>query len=131
MLRARRLFVALTKFHEQKSTLVCIVRRSFSAGDFGDINMSGKSLPKWVKPEGDGELKLYNSLTREKVRISLLFCSVIFFFSVYNGCVICLMQYNFFYWNQPIKSVYVSSRVLKFYLNQITALSYYVDLLSE
>lgn len=80
MLRARRLFVALTKFHEQKSTLVCIVRRSFSAGDFGDINMSGKSLPKWVKPEGDGELKLYNSLTREKVRISLLFCSVIFFF---------------------------------------------------
>ncbi|KAL9955644.1 hypothetical protein ACROYT_G036997 [Oculina patagonica] len=28
--------------------------------------MSGKSLPKWIKPEGDGELNLYNSLTREK-----------------------------------------------------------------
>lgn len=31
-----------------------------------DDKMSGKSLPKWIKPEGDGELKLYNSLTREK-----------------------------------------------------------------
>ncbi|KAJ7387869.1 Cysteine--tRNA ligase, cytoplasmic [Desmophyllum pertusum] len=28
--------------------------------------MSGRSLPKWIKPEGNGELKLYNSLTREK-----------------------------------------------------------------
>jgi len=28
--------------------------------------MSGRSLPKWIEPEGTGELKLYNSLTREK-----------------------------------------------------------------
>ena len=33
--------------------------------------MSGKSLPKWIQPEGTGELKLYNSLTREKVRFFL------------------------------------------------------------
>lgn len=80
MLKARRLFADLTKFHKQKSTLVYIVRRSFASGDFNDINMSGKSLPKWIKPEGDGELKLYNSLTREKVRAFLLFYPVIFFF---------------------------------------------------
>ena len=36
--------------------------------------MSGRSLPKWIEPEGTGELKLYNSLTREKVRVSLFFC---------------------------------------------------------
>ena len=69
MLRAKRLFTAFTKFHEQSCALVssvCIVRRSFASGDLDD-NMSGKSLPKWLKPEGDGELKLYNSLTREKV----------------------------------------------------------------
>lgn len=132
MLKARRLFVDLTKFHKQKSTLVYIVRRSFASGDLNDINMSGKSLPKWIKPEGDGELKLYNSLTREKVGGFILFYLVIFF-SMYKilCCLICLMQYKFFYWNQPIKSSYVSSRDPKFYLNQITVIFFHVDLLSE
>ena len=35
--------------------------------------MSGRSLPKWIEPEGTGELRLYNSLTREKVRVSRFF----------------------------------------------------------
>ena len=114
MLRARRLFVAFTKFQEQRSTLVYIVRRSFSSGNFGD-NMSGKSLPKWIKPEGDGELKLYNSLTREKVRISLLFCPVIFFqylqwFPGLSDAIQLL-----FFRNQPISSLYVSPRERKFF----------------
>jgi len=72
MLRSKRLLIAFTKSHEQSCALVsssaCIVRRSlcFSSGGVDD-KMSGKSLPTWIKPEGDGELKLYNSLTREKV----------------------------------------------------------------
>ena len=81
MLRAKRLFTAFTKFHEQSCALVssvCIVRRSFASGELDD-NMSGKSLPKWIKPEGDGELKLYNSLTREKV-IFFKLCPANFFF---------------------------------------------------
>lgn len=93
MLRAKRLFIAFTKFHEQSSALVssvCIVRRSFSSGDLDD-KMSGKSLPKWIKPEGDGELKLYNSLTREKVNC-WYFRPVNYIFLV----IICLMQYDIF-----------------------------------
>lgn len=93
MLRAKRLFIAFTKFHEQSSALissVCIVQRSFSSGDL-DGKMSGKSLPKWIKPEGDGELKLYNSLTREKVNC-WYFRPVSYIFLV----IICLMQYDIF-----------------------------------
>ena len=79
MLRAGRLFFVLTKCHERNSSVLVssslqIVRRSFYAED---TNMSGKSLPKWIPPEGTGELKLYNSLTREKVRVS--FCLLMFF----------------------------------------------------
>lgn len=77
MLRVKRLLVAVTNFHQQKSTCVSsvhILRRTFSSavssGEFED-KMSGKSMPKWIQPEGHGELKLYNSLTREKVRIFL------------------------------------------------------------
>lgn len=84
MLRTKRLFVAFTKYQEQKTrslllSSLYIVRRSFSWED-PDVNMSGKSLPKWIEPEGTGELKLYNSLTREKVRF--IFRSYIFFPSV-------------------------------------------------
>ena len=74
MLRTKRLLIVFTKLHEQSCALasssVCVVRRSLCSSSGGlslDDNMSGKSLPKWIKPEGDGELKLYNSLTREKV----------------------------------------------------------------
>lgn len=85
MLRAKRLLIAFTKFHEQSCALVPssvgVVRRRlcFSSGDLD--KMSGKSLPKWIKPEGDGELKLYNSLTREKVNCCH-FRPVNFFFQV-------------------------------------------------
>ena len=73
MLRTRHFLVAFTKCRDQKSSSLFssswyIIRRSFSRED---TNMSGKSLPKWIQPEGTGELKLYNSLTREKVRIFL------------------------------------------------------------
>ena len=83
MLRTKRLLIAFTKSHEQSCALVsssvCIVRRSLCCSSGGlDDKMSGKSLPKWIKPEGDGELKLYNSLTREKVNCCY-FRLVIFF----------------------------------------------------
>ena len=90
MFRTKRLLIAFTKFHEQSCALVsssvCVVRRSLcsSSGRLSlDDKMSGKSLPKWIKPEGDGELKLYNSLTREKV--NKLSFSTCWLFS-FSGC---------------------------------------------
>ena len=98
MFRTKRLLIAFTKFHEQSCALVsssvCVVRRSLCSSSGGlslDDNMSGKSLPKWIKPEGDGELKLYNSLTREKVNCCYFWPVDYFLFQVVN---ICLMQYN-------------------------------------
>ena len=100
MLRAKRLLISFATFHEQSCALlsasVCIVRRGFcfSSGGFDD-KMSGKSLPKWIKPEGDGELKLYNSLTREKV-ICCYFRPVNYFFQVISlqkKFYVCLMQH--------------------------------------
>ena len=89
MLRTRHFLVAFTKCRDQKSSSLFssswyIIHRSFSRED---TNMSGKSLPKWIQPEGTGELKLYNSLTREKVRI--FFISSIFSFSSVVWCNIC------------------------------------------
>ena len=85
MLRTRRFLVALTKCRDQKSSSLFssswyIIRRSFSRED---TNMSGKSLPKWIQPEGTGELKLYNSLTREKVRF---FYFIYFFLLSFSWC---------------------------------------------
>ncbi|XP_020894710.1 cysteine--tRNA ligase, cytoplasmic, partial [Exaiptasia diaphana] len=40
-----------------------------SVAGFSSINhsnMSNKTLPSWKQPEGHGELKIFNSLTREK-----------------------------------------------------------------
>lgn len=72
MLKFKRLILAATKFQEQRTSLVSsvhIIRRTcssvVSSDEFLD-KMSGKSMPKWIQPEGNGELKLYNSLTREK-----------------------------------------------------------------
>ena len=101
MLRTKRLLIAFTQFHERSCALVSssvctsIVRRSLcsSSGGFGlDDKMSGKSLPKWIKPEGDGELKLYNSLTREKVICYYFRPADYFPFQVVS---ICLMQHDF------------------------------------
>lgn len=85
MLRTRRFLVALTKCRDQKSSSLFssswyIIRRSVSRED---TNMSGKSLPKWIQPEGTGELKLYNSLTREKVRF---FYFIYFFLLSFSWC---------------------------------------------
>ena len=41
-----------------------------SAYSCSSEDMSSKNLPRWRHPEGHGELKLYNSFTREKVRDS-------------------------------------------------------------
>ena len=43
-------------------------------------NMANKTLPKWRKPEGNSELRIYNSLTREKVSISSRYRN----FRIYN-----------------------------------------------
>jgi len=32
------------------------------------FTMANKNLPSWKQPEGHGELKIFNSLTREKVQ---------------------------------------------------------------
>lgn len=85
MLRTRRFLVALTKCCDQKSSSLFssswyVIRRSVSRED---TNMSGKSLPKWIQPEGTGELKLYNSLTREKVRF---FYFIYFFLLSFSWC---------------------------------------------
>ena len=95
MLKFKRLILAATKFQEQRTSLVSsvhIIRRTYSSvvssDEFLD-KMSGKSMPKWIQPEGNGELKLYNSLTREKVRI---FPFVVFFLLIFrymnNPCLI-------------------------------------------
>lgn len=95
MLKFKRLILAATKFQEQRTSLVSsvhIIRRTcsfvVSSDEFLD-KMSGKSMPKWIQPEGNGELKLYNSLTREKVRI---FPFVVFLLLIFrymnNPCLI-------------------------------------------
>lgn len=95
MLKFKRLILAAIKFQEQRTTLVSsvhIIRRTYSSvvssDEFLD-KMSGKSMPKWIQPEGNGELKLYNSLTREKVRI---FPFVVFLLLIFrymnNPCLI-------------------------------------------
>ena len=95
MLKFKRLILAAIKFQERRTTLassVHIIRRTcssvVSSDEFLD-NMSGKSMPKWIQPEGNGELKLYNSLTREKVRI---FPFVVFLLLIFrymnNPCLI-------------------------------------------
>ena len=91
MFRTKRVLIAFTKFHEQSCALVTspvsIVRKSLcssSGGSSLDDKMSGKSLPKWIKPEGDGELKLYNSLTREKV--SCCYFRPVFWLFFFSGC---------------------------------------------
>ena len=95
MLKFKRLILAATKFQEQRTSLVSsvhIIRRTYSSvvssDEFLD-KMSGKSMPKWIQPEGNGELKLYNSLTREKVRI---FPFVVFLLLIFrymnNPCLI-------------------------------------------
>lgn len=108
MLRARHFLVAFTKCCDQKSSSLFssswYIIRSFSRED---TNMSGKSLPKWIQPEGTGELKLYNSLTREKVRIFL-------FHLFFPSLVQCgLMQYllagSVHFTGQPITLIYVST----------------------
>ena len=97
MLKFKRLILAATKFQEQRTSLVSsvqylLIRRTcssvVSSDEFLD-KMSGKSMPKWIQPEGNGELKLYNSLTREKVRI---FPFVVFLLLIFrymnNPCLI-------------------------------------------
>ena len=69
MFKIKNIVLTSLKYHELKGSFffvssLHIVRRRFSKE--GE-NMSGRSLPKWIAPEGSGELKLYNSLTREKV----------------------------------------------------------------
>lgn len=103
MFRTKRVLIAFTKFHEQSCALVTspvsIVRKSLcssSGGSSLDDKMSGKSLPKWIKPEGDGELKLYNSLTREKVNCCY-FRPVFLLFFFFHVVSICLMQHDFFF----------------------------------
>lgn len=68
MFKIKNIVLTSLKYHELKGSFffvssLHIVRRRFSKE--GE-NMSGRSLPKWIAPEGSGELKLYNSLTREK-----------------------------------------------------------------
>lgn len=68
MLRIKNISFATLKYQEAKGSSVFLsslhlVRRRFSKEA---EEMSGRSLPKWIAPEGCGELKLYNSLTREK-----------------------------------------------------------------
>lgn len=95
MLKFKRLILAAIKFQEQRTTLVSsvhIIRRTYSSvvssDEFLD-KMSGKSMPKWIQPEGNGELKLYNSLTREKV---IIFPFVVFLLLIFrymnNPCLI-------------------------------------------
>ena len=95
MLKFKRLILAAIKFQERRTTLVSsvhIILRTcssvVSSDEFLD-KMSGKSMPKWIQPEGNGELKLYNSLTREKVRIFpfVLFLLLIFRY-MNNPCLI-------------------------------------------
>ena len=83
MLRIRNISFATLKYQEAKGSSVFLssfhlVRRRF----FKEAEeMSGRSLPKWIAPEGCGELKLYNSLTREKVWFrNVLFLLFLFFF---------------------------------------------------
>jgi len=68
MLRIKNISFATLKYQEAKGSSVFLssfhlVGRRFSKEA---EEMSGRSLPKWIAPEGCGELKLYNSLTREK-----------------------------------------------------------------
>ena len=58
-------FTALFDCSLKRSSRVRIVlSRNFS---YESWKMSTKTLPKWRKPEGDSELRIYNSLTKEKV----------------------------------------------------------------
>lgn len=58
------------------NSLNCVLRSrvrfsivKFSSNTNNSYDMSSKNLPSWRKPEGQGELRIFNSLTREKVRI--------------------------------------------------------------
>ena len=70
MLKIKNISFAALKYQKAKGSSVFLssfehlVQRRFSKEA---EEMSGRSLPKWIAPEGCGELKLYNSLTREKV----------------------------------------------------------------
>ena len=82
MLRIKNISFATLKYQEAKGSSVFLssfhlVGRRFSKEA---EEMSGRSLPKWIAPEGCGELKLYNSLTREKVWFrNCIFCCFFFF----------------------------------------------------
>lgn len=103
MLKFKRLILAAIKFQDQRTTLVSsvhIIRRTcssvVSSDEFLD-KMSGKSMPKWIQPEGNGELKLYNSLTREKVRIFPFVASLLLIFRYMNNpCLIIKIWCNYF-----------------------------------
>ena len=83
MLSIKNISFATLKYQEAKGSSVFLssfhlVGRRFSKEA---EEMSGRSLPKWIAPEGCGELKLYNSLTREKVWFhNCIFCCFFFFF---------------------------------------------------
>ena len=94
MLRIKNISFATLKYQEAKGSSVFLssfdlVRKRFSKEA---EEMSGRSLPKWIAPEGCGELKLYNSLTREKVwfRNFILCCCFLFhyyyFFDLKKVC---------------------------------------------
>ena len=81
MLSIKNISFATLKYQEAKgsslflSSFHLVGRRSSKEAE----EMSGRSLPKWIAPEGCGELKLYNSLTREKVWFhNCFFCSFFF-----------------------------------------------------
>ena len=86
MLRIKNISFATLKYQEAKGSSVFLssfhlVGRRFSKEA---EEMSGRSLPKWIAPEGCGELKLYNSLTREKVWFrNCIFCCFFFFHYYY------------------------------------------------
>ena len=93
MLRIKNISFATLKYQEAKGSSVFLssfhlVGRRFSKEA---EEMSGRSLPKWIAPEGCGELKLYNSLTREKVWFrNCIFCCFFFlhcyFFDLKTMC---------------------------------------------
>jgi hypothetical protein len=60
-----RFFGNSLSFVLRSRVLVSVV--NFSSNINNNYEMSSKNLPSWRQPEGHGELKIFNSLTREKV----------------------------------------------------------------
>ncbi|XP_048585509.1 cysteine--tRNA ligase, cytoplasmic-like isoform X2 [Nematostella vectensis] len=65
-LRVSVLWVKRTKNFLSKGRLPVVTRVSKFCKKANPGEMSAKNLPSWNQPQGHGELKLYNSLTREK-----------------------------------------------------------------